>query len=57
MLKAKIPISFGILTVYNDDQAVKRSLPNAHNKGREAAGAVYETLQILERIHETVEND
>jgi len=57
MLKAKIPISFGILTTYNDDQAITRSLPNAHNKGREAAAAVYETNQILERIHETIEND
>lgn len=57
MLKAKIPISFGVLTTYNDEQALKRSLPNAHNKGREAAAAVYETVQVLERIRETVEND
>jgi 6,7-dimethyl-8-ribityllumazine synthase len=52
MLKAKVPISFGILTTYNDEQAIKRSLPDAHNKGREAAGAVLETLQVLDRIRE-----
>jgi 6,7-dimethyl-8-ribityllumazine synthase len=52
MLKAKIPISFGVLTTYNDEQAVKRSLPDAHNKGREAAAACIETIQILDRIRE-----
>jgi 6,7-dimethyl-8-ribityllumazine synthase len=52
MLKAKVPIGFGILATYNDNQAVDRSLPNAHNKGREAAAAVYETIQVLERIRE-----
>ena len=52
MLKAKVPIGFGILATYNDKQAVDRSLPNAHNKGREAAAAVYETIQVLERIRE-----
>jgi 6,7-dimethyl-8-ribityllumazine synthase len=52
MLKSKKPISFGILTTYNDEQAVKRSLPDAHNKGREAAAAVVQTLKLLERIHE-----
>jgi len=52
MLKAKVPIGFGILATYNDKQAIDRSLPNAHNKGREAAAAVYETIQVLERIRE-----
>jgi 6,7-dimethyl-8-ribityllumazine synthase len=52
MLKAKIPISCGILTVYTEEQALKRSLPDAHNKGREAAAAVVETIQTLEKIRE-----
>lgn len=52
MLKAKIPITFGILTTYNDEQALKRSLPDAHNKGREAAAACVETIRILDQIHE-----
>jgi 6,7-dimethyl-8-ribityllumazine synthase len=52
MLKAKVPISFGVLTTYNDEQAIKRSLPDAHNKGREAAAACIETIQILDRIRD-----
>jgi 6,7-dimethyl-8-ribityllumazine synthase len=52
MLKAKVPISFGILTTYTDEQAIKRSLPDAHNKGREAANACVQSIQILERIRE-----
>jgi 6,7-dimethyl-8-ribityllumazine synthase len=52
MLKAKVPISFGVLTTYTDEQAIKRSLPDAHNKGREAAAACLESLQILDRIRE-----
>lgn len=53
MLKTKIPLSFGILTTYNDEQAIKRSLPDAHNKGREAARAVVETARLLEQIRES----
>ena len=52
MLKSKVPISFGVLTTYNDEQAIKRSMPDAHNKGREAAAACLQTLQILDRIRE-----
>jgi 6,7-dimethyl-8-ribityllumazine synthase len=50
MLAAEIPISFGILTTYTDEQALVRSQPDPHNKGREAAAACFETAQTLERI-------
>jgi 6,7-dimethyl-8-ribityllumazine synthase len=50
MLQTETPISFGILTTYDDEQARKRSLPDAENKGREAALACVETLRILQQI-------
>ncbi|MGZ3689010.1 MAG: 6,7-dimethyl-8-ribityllumazine synthase [Bdellovibrionota bacterium] len=46
-LATEVPISFGILTTYNDDQAERRSKPDAENKGREAAAACLETAQLL----------
>lgn len=49
-LESGIPISFGILTTYTEEQAYARSRPDAHNKGREAAAACLETVQLLERI-------
>src|SRR6185437_7502963 len=51
-LKTKVPITFGILTTYDDEQAIKRSLPDAHNKGREAAAACVESLEVLDRIRD-----
>jgi 6,7-dimethyl-8-ribityllumazine synthase len=50
MLKTEVPISFGILTTYNDDQAARRSANDAHNKGREAAAACLETARTLAGI-------
>lgn len=52
MLETGVPMAFGILTTYTDEQAVMRSKPGAENKGREAALAVIETLQTLETIEE-----
>ena len=49
-LETEIPISFGILTTYTDEQAAVRSRDDAHNKGREAALAVIETIQVLRKI-------
>jgi 6,7-dimethyl-8-ribityllumazine synthase len=50
-LATETPITFGILTTYNDEQAVARSRmegPEApHNKGREAAAACLETARTL----------
>ncbi|MBW4653450.1 MAG: 6,7-dimethyl-8-ribityllumazine synthase [Kaiparowitsia implicata GSE-PSE-MK54-09C] len=41
------PVTFGILTVYTDGQAVARSRNDEHNKGREAAAACLEALKTL----------
>jgi 6,7-dimethyl-8-ribityllumazine synthase len=49
-LETGVPIAFGILTTYTDEQARVRSLPDAHNKGREAALAVISSAKILKDI-------
>ncbi|MCQ8242101.1 6,7-dimethyl-8-ribityllumazine synthase [Rhizosaccharibacter radicis] len=49
-LETGVPISFGVLTTYTDEQAVARSRDDAHNKGREAAAACVETIALLRRI-------
>jgi 6,7-dimethyl-8-ribityllumazine synthase len=49
-LETGIPITFGVLTTYTEEQAVVRSRENAHNKGREAAAACVESLQCLVAI-------
>ncbi|NBU21548.1 6,7-dimethyl-8-ribityllumazine synthase [bacterium] len=49
-LTTKTPITFGILTTYTDEQALVRSQPNPHNKGREAAAACFEAVQTLKKI-------
>ena len=50
MLTTGVPIAFGILTTYTDEQALLRSRDNAANKGREAAAACIEALATLARI-------
>jgi 6,7-dimethyl-8-ribityllumazine synthase len=50
MLDTEVPISFGILTTYTEEQALKRSAGDSHNKGREAATACLETLKTLRQI-------
>ncbi len=49
-LATGVPITFGILTTYTDEQAVLRSRGDAANKGREAAAACVEALATLEKI-------
>jgi len=49
-LETGIPLTFGILTTYTQDQAIARSLDDAHNKGREAAAACFETVITLREI-------
>lgn len=49
-LETGVPVSFGILTTYTDEQATARSKKDAHNKGREAALAVLESAEILKSI-------
>lgn len=50
MLATDTPVSFGIITTYTDEQAVARSREDAHNKGREAAAACFETARTLQSI-------
>lgn len=49
-LESNIPITFGILTTYTEDQALARSRSDAHNKGIEAAQACYSTAKTLKSI-------
>lgn len=44
------PLTFGILTTYSQDQAIARSVDDAHNKGREAAAACVETITTIRQI-------
>ncbi|MBY0470899.1 6,7-dimethyl-8-ribityllumazine synthase [bacterium] len=53
-LATGVPITFGILTTYTDEQATQRSALDEHNKGREAAAACVESLRTLRVIHELV---
>lgn len=57
MLTTRIPISFGILTTYTEDQAIARSRLTdlAQNKGQEAAAACWETAKTLETIRRQME--
>ena len=49
-LESGVPISFGILTTYTDEQAQVRSKKDEHNKGREAALAVLGSIETLHKI-------
>lgn len=49
-LETGIPIGFGILTTYTEEQAVIRSRPGIENKGREAALAVVKSAQLLKSL-------
>lgn len=49
-LATGIPLTFGILTTYTDEQAILRSRDDEHNKGREAAAACLEAHQTLAAI-------
>jgi 6,7-dimethyl-8-ribityllumazine synthase len=51
-LSTGVPITFGVLTTYTDEQAEKRSRDDAHNKGIEAAQACFESAQTLARIRQ-----
>ena len=49
-LATGVPIGFGVLTTYTEEQAIVRSRDDAHNKGREAAAACVESLAVLRAI-------
>lgn len=49
-LETGVPLAFGILTTYTEEQAKARSRDDAHNKGREAAAACLASVQMLRQI-------
>ncbi len=49
-LEFDIPVVFGVLTCYNQEQAVKRSSEDSENKGREAALAAMDMIRLLKTI-------
>ena len=49
-LEYNMPVSFGVLTCYTDEQAATRSSKDEHNKGREAAHAVLDMIKLLKEI-------
>lgn len=49
-LDTGVPITFGILTTYTDEQAEARSREDAHNKGIEAAAACLDSIRTLRGI-------
>ena|SRR5437899_872501 len=50
-LTTRIPMGFGILTAYNEEQARRRSADDAENKGREAAAACLAAANTLREHH------
>jgi 6,7-dimethyl-8-ribityllumazine synthase len=49
-LATGVPLTFGILTTYTDEQAIVRSRDDAHNKGHEAALACLEVVATLRSL-------
>lgn len=49
-LKYDTPVGFGVITCYSEDQAIARSSDNENNKGSEAAEAVLEMIEILDKL-------
>jgi 6,7-dimethyl-8-ribityllumazine synthase len=45
-LKYGVPIACGVLTTFTDEQAIARSSNDEHNKGREAALAAIEMINL-----------
>ncbi len=48
--KTALPISFGVLTTENLDQALARAGEKSDNKGAEAALHLLETMSVLDQI-------
>lgn len=49
-LKSEIPLTFGVLTTDNVEQAVQRSGMEGNNKGEEAAKALLEMISLKRKI-------
>ena len=45
-----IPVTFGVLTCYTEEQAIERSKEGEANKGAEAARAALEMIKILKTV-------
>ena len=45
-----LPITFGILTVDNVEQAIERASDDPNNKGEEAALTALEMIRLLDKI-------
>lgn len=51
-LKTDVPMTLGVLTTENMEQAISRSGAMAGNKGAEAAVALIEMMNLLRKIHD-----
>lgn len=51
-LKTDVPMTLGVLTTENMEQAIARSGSTAGNKGAEAAVALIEMMNLLRKIHD-----
>jgi 6,7-dimethyl-8-ribityllumazine synthase len=49
-MEYNIPVTFGVLTAYTDEQAIKRSSDDENNKGKEAVLAALEMIGILKSM-------
>ena len=49
-LETGVPVTFGVLTVDTDEQAMARSVPGGDNKGYHAAQAAVEMVRILKKL-------
>ena len=49
-LETGVPVTFGVLTVETDEQAIARSVPGGDNKGYHAAQAALEMVRILRNL-------
>lgn len=49
-LESDTPVLYGVLTCFNDEQALKRSAANSENKGREAAMAALDMIKLINEI-------
>lgn len=52
MQQTGVPITFGVLTTENLEQAIQRAGSTVGNKGAEAAMALLEMIDVLEQINE-----
>ncbi len=53
MLEVEVPMAYGILTTYTEEQALARSQKDAHNKGYEAARACLAMVETLNSMGKT----